>query len=166
MVPSGTVSQAFEIAIAAEKAAEKLFQGLEAKFAQQADVAAFWKQYASEDALHAKWLEDLRTRLTKAQLSELTDPHTLELLRSMSGYSVEQALLGVKDLEDAYQLVTNIEYGETNAVFQFLLNHCEKDKQLRSFLQAQLDKHIMRISIDFPAKYAGIQARRAIRALE
>ncbi len=166
MIGEVTVAQAFDVAVAAERAAESLFQGLEAKFAQYPDVAAFWKQYASEEAAHAKWLEDLRARLTRLQLSEPVDSHTIGLLRTVAGFSVAQALLGVKNLEDAYELVSNIEYGETNAVFQFLLNHFEKDKQLREFLQAQLNKHIMRISIDFPVKYAGVQTRRAIQALE
>jgi rubrerythrin len=90
-----TVAQAFEVAISAEKAAEKLFQGLEAKFANHQDVAAFWKQYASDEAKHAEWLEGLQARLTTEQLSGLVEPHTVKLLQAVTKLSVEKALLKV-----------------------------------------------------------------------
>lgn len=160
-----TVAQAFEIAIAAERAAEKLFQGLEAKFAHHPEVAIFWKQYADDEEKHAKWLEDLKAKLTTEQLSGLVDAHTRELLQAITDLPVEKALAGVKDLEDAYQLVNDIETGETNAIFQFLLNNFEPDGQIRDFLRMQLNKHIGKLSIDLPIQYKGIPARKAIQAL-
>jgi hypothetical protein len=78
---------------------------------------------------------------------------------------VEKALPGVKNLEDAYQLVNDIENGETNAIFQFLLDNFETDVQMRDFLLAQLNKHITRLSIDLPVQYKGILSRKAIQAL-
>ena len=161
-----TVAQAFEVAISAERAAQQLFQGLEAKFAHCEDVAAFWKQYAYEEEKHAEWLADLKTRLTAEQLSEMLDNSTMKLLQAVTGISVEKALQGVRDLEDAYQLVNDIESGETNAIFQFLLNNFEADGQMRDFLRMQLNKHISKLSIDLPAQYKGILARKSIRALE
>jgi rubrerythrin len=161
-----TVAQAFEAAIAAEKAAERLFQGLEAKFAHREDVAMFWEQYARDEAEHAQWLEDLKARLTPQRLSEPVDAHIVEMLQVVTGYSVDQALLRVRNLEDAYRLVNDIENSETNAIFRFLLNNFEKDEQLRDFLQAQLNKHISRLSIDLPVEYKGILSRKAIQALE
>ena len=161
-----TVAQAFEVAIAAEKAAEKLFLGLEAKFARHADVATFWKGYALDEVQHAKWLEGLKARQTAEQLSSLVDAHAVELLQAVSGLSVEKALLGVKNLEDAYQLVNDIENGETNAIFQFLLDNFETDEQMQVFLRAQLNKHIAKLSIDLPVQYKGILARKAIQASE
>jgi Rubrerythrin len=161
-----TVAQAFEVAIATERATERLFRGLETKFAHHEDVATFWKQYALDEAKHAEWLEGLKTRLTTEQLSRLVDAHTVGLLQAVTGFSVEKALLGVKNLEDAYQLVNDIENGETNAIFQFLLDNFETDEPMRDFLRAQLNKHIVRLSIDLPVQYKGIQSRKAIQALE
>lgn len=159
-----TVTRAFEIAISAERAAQQLFQGLEAKFAHYQDVAAFWGQYADDELKHAEWLENLQARLTTEQLSGLVDNHTVELLQAVTDLSVEKALRGVKDLEDAYQLVNDIESGETNAIFQFLLNNFETDEQMRDFLRMQLTKHVSKLSIDLPVQYKGTLARRAIRA--
>jgi hypothetical protein len=90
----------------------------------------------------------------------------VELLQAVAGFSVEKALLGVKNLEDAYQLVNDIENGETNAIFQFLLDNFEADVQMRDFLRAQLNKHIAKLSIDLPVQYKGILSRKAIQALE
>jgi hypothetical protein len=73
MMNKVTVAQAFEVAIATERAAERLFQGLEAKFAHHEDVATFWKQYALDEAKHAKWLDGLKARLTTEQLSRPVD---------------------------------------------------------------------------------------------
>jgi hypothetical protein len=161
-----TAAQAFEVAIAAEKAAEKLFRGLETKFARHEDVAAFWRQYALDEVQHAKWLEDLKARQTAEQLTSLVDAHTVELLQAVTSISVEKALLGVKNLEDAYQLVNDIENGETNAIFQFLLDNFEADEQMQVFLRAQLNKHIAKLSIDLPIQYKGALSRKAIQALE
>ena len=165
MMNQVTVAQAFEIAIATEQAAEKLFRGLETKFAHHEDVATFWQQFALDEVKHAEWLEGLKARQTTEQLSELVDAHTLGLLQAITGFSVEKALRGVENLEDAYQLVNDIENGETNAIFQFLLNSCEKDEQMRDFLRAQLNKHIARLSVDLPVQYKGRLARQAVQAL-
>jgi rubrerythrin len=160
-----TVAQAFIIAIAAEKAAEEMYQGLEAKFANHEDIAAFWEQYAGDEVEHAEALEGMLARLTPAQLSAPVDSPTVAALQVLAGFSVEKALKGVKNLEDAYQLVSEVESGETNAIFEFLLMF-EKDEHLREFLRAQLDKHITRLTDGTPARYKGILSRKAIQALD
>jgi rubrerythrin len=160
-----TVAQAFTVAIGAEKAAEKMYQGLEAKFANHADIVTFWEQYASDEAGHAKALEGMLARLTPAQLSTPVDAQTVGALQVLAGFSVEKALHGVKNLEDAHQLVSEVESGETNAIFEFLLMF-EKDEQLREFLRAQLNKHITRLTDGIPARYKGVLYRKAIQALE
>lgn len=159
------VSRAIEVAIAAERAAESLFLGLEAKFAHHEDVAMFWSEYALEEAKHAEWLEGVKARLTKDQLSRQVDSHTVGLLQAVTEFSVKKSLLGVKNLEDAYQLVNDIENGETCAIFQFLLNNFEADVQTKDFLRTQLSKHIARISVDLPEQYKDVLVRMGIRAL-
>ena len=124
------------------------------------------KQVCCDEAQHAEWLEGLKAKLTTEQLSRLVDAPTMELLQAVAGFSVEEALLDVKNLEDAYQLVNDLESGETNAIFQFLLNNFEADVQIRGFLQSQLNKHISRLSIDLPAQYRGTLVREAIQTLE
>lgn len=160
-----TLADALEIAIGAEKASEKLFRGLEAKFAAYPDLAAFWHQYAMDEVGHANWLEKLRTRLPPAQLAlTVDDGPVLEMMQSISHFSVESALQDVKNLEDAYQLVTDVENGETNAIFRFLLDYIETDDALRIFVRNQLSKHVAKLTIDLPTQYKGSVARRTILA--
>jgi hypothetical protein len=161
-----TVAQTIETAIAAERAAERLFVGLQARFANHADVVDFWKLYASDEVRHAEWLEELRSRLTPDQLTGVVDVETVNLIEVVSKISVEELLAGIHNLDDAYQLVNEVENGETNALFQFLLNNFEPNGQMRDFLHAQLSKHVARISIELPESYNSAVARRAIRALE
>ena len=160
-----TVAQAFAIAIGAEKAAKMMYQGLEAKFANHADIAEFWQQYAGDEAKHAEALEGMLARLSAEQLAAPVDAQTVAALQTMAGFSVEKALLGGKNLEDAYQLVSEVENGETNAIFEFLLMF-EKDEHLRVFLRAQLNKHMKRLTDGIPARYQGILSRKAIQVID
>jgi rubrerythrin len=161
-----TVAQAFEMAISAERAAERLYQGLAAKFAHREDVAAFWRQFVSDEATHAELLEGIRAQLPAEQLSEPADPHAVELFQIVVALSVETELLRVENMQDAYELASEMENGETNAIFRFLVDNFEMNRQVRHFLHAQLDKHLGRLSIDLPAPYRGALSRELIRAME
>jgi rubrerythrin len=159
-----TVETAFEAAIGPEKAAEEFFLGLEAKFSHNEDVSQLWKQYAEDEAMHARWLETLKAKLGQEELSKFVDEHTVQLLEVVANISVERALEKVHDLEDAYDLVNEIESGETNAIFRFLVDNFEADEKMRDFLRNQLNEHVGRLTIDLPPKYRGAATRRKIKA--
>jgi rubrerythrin len=158
------VSQALDLAIAAEKAAERFYLCLSEVFSGAPDLAQFWLAYAQDETKHAEWLEGLKARLSPTELDQLVDDPVLKMLEAVANFSVEKALASIRDLEDAYQLVNDLESGETNAIFQFMLNNFEADEQMRTFLRLQLDRHVGRLSIDLPLQYRGIAARKAIRA--
>ncbi len=46
MSDKATIAELFELAIGAEKIAETLYRGLEAKFAHHPEIADFWCFYA------------------------------------------------------------------------------------------------------------------------
>jgi rubrerythrin len=161
-----TVAKLLELAIGAEKAAEELYRRLEAKFAQHRDIADFWRGYAAEEAGHARWLEKLRATLSPAQLSAPADPGMLKEAYMIAQFSIENALKQVKNLEDAYQLVNELEHSETNVVFEFLITHYASDKEAQSFLRSQLKDHISRLVAEFPAGLRTRASRQAIRVLE
>ena len=158
-----TVETAFEAAIGAEKAAEKFFQGLEAKFSHNEEVSRLWKQYAEDEAMHANWLENLKAKLGRVELSKPVDEHTVQLLDIVAKISVKEALEKVHDLEDAYELVNEIENGETNAIFRFLIDNFEADEKMRDFLREQLNEHVGRLTLDLPPQYRGAATRRKIK---
>lgn len=166
MPNEATVAELFDLAIAAEKAAEALYRGLEAKFAHHQEVADFWGKYAAEEAGHAKWLERLRDTSGPGQLSALADPHILKDARKVLQFSVENRLREIKNLEDAYQLAHELESSETNAIFEFLITNFASDEETQSFLRSQLKEHIAMLTVGFPTQFQSAVRRREIRAQE
>ena len=166
MTEQATNGELFNLAIAAEEAAEELYRGLEAKFAQHPDVAAFWRQYAAEEAAHAHWLARIRDALSPEQLAAPADSQILGEALKASGFSVGSALKGIENLEDAYQLVSEIENEEINAVFEFLIEGFSTIPEAQSFLRAQLRDHINRIMIEFPERFGDVVVRLAVRAVK
>jgi len=165
MVPKdATVAELFDLAIRAEKAAEEMYSGLEAKFAHYPEVADFWGQYATEEAGHTRWLERLRDRLSPEKLSELADSHALENARVVLGFSVEDALEEIENLQDAYQMANELESSETNAVFEFLITHFSYDEETQSFLKAQLREHVAKLTTKFPAQFKDAAMRLSVEA--
>jgi rubrerythrin len=161
-----TLGQVLEMAIAAEQAAEVLYRELEVKFAAVEAVAACWRHCAFDEVEHATWLKKLRRQLGVEEQAGQVKADIAASVRTMAQFSVEKALDGVQTLEDAFQLVTELENGETNAIFRFLISNFEPDEPLREFLESQLIQHVSRISADFPAQYRHPASRRAIRVAE
>lgn len=166
MSNQATISELFGLAISAEKAAEKLYRGLEAKFAHFPEVAGFWGEYAVEEAGHTLWLERLRGRLDPEELSESADSHALENARAALQFSVEDALEEIKDLQDAYQMANELESSETNAVFEFLITHFSYDEETQAFLKAQLREHVTELMTGFPAHFESAAMQLSVDALE
>ena len=159
-----TVAGLFEMAIDAERAAGELYHGLAAKFAHHPEVANFWKEYADEENNHAAWLARIRDGLSEDELAVPADPTTLHEAQAALRVSVERALNRIHDLEDAYQLVSELESVETSAVFDFLITHFSADEKTPAFLRAQLKEHIGRLMIDFPTQFKGAAMRRRVIA--
>jgi rubrerythrin len=158
-----TLAQLLDLAIAAERAAEALYRGLETKFSHHDEVAAFWREYASEEVMHAEWLERLRDSLTSEQLSAPADPGVLKEANQALQVPVEKMLQDIHNLEDAYQLVNELENSETNAVFDFLITNFAEDKKTQAFLRSQLKDHIGKLAIDFPVQFKLASVRREIK---
>ncbi|MFP4343880.1 MAG: ferritin family protein [Anaerolineales bacterium] len=163
MPENATVDQLFELAIAAEEAAEALYQGLAAKFANHPQVAAFWEQYAREERLHAAWQQRFRKSLPPEALETAADPLTLQRARRSLELSVDHALAEIKDLEDAYRLVNDLENSEINAVFSFLIDNFATNEEIQDFLRSQLHNHIMMLMQEFPEEYSTPGVRRRIK---
>ena len=161
-----TVNQLFDMAIGAERAAEGVYRRLEAMFAPHPDVVRFWSDYAAAEDSHAQWLEHIRGTLDAQQLAAPADPHTVHAAQELLRFPVEQALQGINTLDDAYQLASEMESGETNVVFDFLIGHFASDPQAQSFMRSQLKDHISKISSGFPARFRSSASRLSVKALK
>jgi rubrerythrin len=165
MANTETTAELFEMAIAAEKAAEELYFGFEERFAHHQDVVAFWRKYAEEEVGHARWLEGVRDKSSPEQLSAPADPSILKDARKFLRFSPQHALEGVTNLEDAYQLANELENSEINVVFEFIITNFSADESAGSFLRAQLKDHIARLMTEFPARFSHSASRQAVKVL-
>jgi rubrerythrin len=166
MSDKAKVSELFEVAIAAEHANRELFLGLSSKFAHHQEVADFWREYAEDEAMHARLLEQIRDGLSPEQLAAPADPYQVENAYKALRLRVDEALEGVDNLEEAYQLVHEVEHSETNVVFEFLISNFSSDQRAQSFLRSQLGEHVARLMNGFPAAFKQAARRREIKALE
>jgi hypothetical protein len=160
-----TVNQLFELAIALERAAEALYQGMAIRFAQAPEVAKFWRQYAAEEAGHVRRLEHIQAELSPERLSEAADAGMVEQARRLLEVSVGAQLNQIRDLEDAYQLANELESAETNAVFEFLIERFSGTEEAQSFVRAQLTTHIGKLMTEFPEAYRSRTSRLRLKAV-
>jgi rubrerythrin len=157
-----TVDELFEKAIAAEHLAKRLYLRLVDMFAHEPEIAEFWQRYADEELGHAKWLARLRERLPSDVLSAPADPETMAAAERAQRFSVDHLVKDVQNLEEAYQLVNELESSETNAVFEFLITNFASDNETREFLRAQLQDHVSRLMFDFPEEFKSAALRERV----
>jgi hypothetical protein len=165
MANTETTAELFELAIAAEKAVEELYRGFGAKFAHHQDVATFWRKYADDEIEHIRWLEGVRDKSSREQLSAPADPSVLKDARKFLRFSPLHVLEGVTNLEDAYQLANESENSEINVVFEFIITNFSADESAGEFLRAQLKDHIGKLMTEFPARFSHPASRQAVEVL-
>ena len=161
-----TVNELLDLAIKAEKTAEHVYRRLQAKFAPHADVARFWRNYAAAEVGHAQALKRIREALGREELAAPADAETAAAAQRLLKFPVEKALQEVRTLEDAYELANEIESGETNVVFDFLITHFASDAQAQSLIRSQLRDHVAKISTGFPARFKSSASRLSVKATE
>ena len=161
-----TIGELFNYAIELERVTETLYRQLEKMFAHYPEVALFWKQYANEENGHASYLERIRAGVDADRLSSPADDVILQKVQQCLGMASETRLEGIKTLEDAHQLATELENSETNTIFEFIILNFSTDELAKShsFLRTQLNTHIARLENDFPNPYKSRTARQNVFA--
>jgi rubrerythrin len=157
-----TVATLFELALEMEKAAEALYRDFEAGFAHQQQAADFWRVYAVEEAGHARWLERFRNKLSAEQLSAPADSQMLQNAHQALYLYEQNTSRQVNSLDDAYQMASELESGEINVVFEFLVTHSPEDKETQTFLRDQLKIHVNKLMTGLAAQFDP-QTRREIK---
>jgi hypothetical protein len=161
-----TIGELFEYAIALERAAETMYKQLEKMFSHYPEVAHFWKRYSGEEHAHAAYLERMRIRMDASRLPQQADVTMLQNARHQLERTSPDRLANILTLEDAYQLATELESSEVNAIFEFMIANFSTDELEQShFLREQLSSHIARLEIDFPTSYKSSDVRQKVLAL-
>ena len=158
-----TVADHFDLAIQGEYAAQELYQGLMHLFRAHPDAVELWREFAVEETEHALTLQGILDALTPEQQSPPANTGMVLAAQQALSVPVAQHLAGVKTLEDACELVSDLENSETNAVFEFLLSHFDADNQISPFVLTQLREHIARLQT-FDERLGGRYQRLKIKA--
>jgi rubrerythrin len=163
---TGTVGALFEYAIQLEKDAEKLYRKFAGMFLDHPEVTRFWEHYADEEKGHASYLERIQAGVDADRLSKQADSFIFQKVRQCLEQIAQAKLNEIKTLEDAFNLATELENSETNAVFEFMIVNFSTDElaQSHQFLRTQLSTHIARLEAEFPGPYKSSIARRNIPA--
>jgi hypothetical protein len=159
-----TLGDLIDLAIQAEQNAESLYCRLSELFTEYQGVAKFWIHYADEETEHALWLQRLRERLGETALAQPADLKTWTRAQHMIGISIDHLLDRVETLQDAWVLANEMEHGETNIVFEFLLDHFAGDTQAQAFMHTQMIRHVSHLIVDFPRQFSSSELRLSIRA--
>jgi len=113
---------------------------------------------------HAQALRRLREALSPETLAQPADAELLQRTQWALERGRAQAEEDITDLEAAYRLASELESGETNALFEFLITHFAEDKKAIAFLRAQLKDHVSRLMMEFPEKFGEAHIRQSIKA--
>ncbi len=101
----------------------------------------------SDEEEHARFLEEVRARLTPEQLQAPADPEMMQGLRNvLMKFSPQRMLQSIRDLNDAYNYAHELESSEVNSVLEFIIHEYHIDPALRAQLvDMYLQAHVKRL---------------------
>lgn len=164
MTQEGTVGALFDMAIGLEHKAAELYDRLAEKFAHEPRVAAFWREYAGEERVHAEMLMTLRSKVGSGVLNRETDMRVMGYAQQAMTVAVDKTVESIDNLDQAYELANDMEGGETNAIFEFLITEYAVAQEARAFLRVQLKEHVTKIAMHFPEGYQFKAERLNVKA--
>jgi rubrerythrin len=156
-----TADELLELSLGFEENARELYRQWAQLFASTPDVAAFWSEYASDEASHALLLEELRQRLSPEQLATRIENELAgDTKRLLAFLQKEQ---NIEDLDQAYHFANMIETSEINPLFETIMSTFGKDEKTNSLLRLQLTEHIGKLTNNFPKRFSRPELRQAIK---
>jgi rubrerythrin len=150
-----------ELSLGFEENARELYKKWSQLFAGVPDVAAFWSEYAADEAVHARLLEELRLRLSPEQLATVIESELVgDTKRLLTFLQKEQ---NIEDLEQAFHFANMIENSEINPLFEVIMSTFELDEKALSLLRLQLNEHIGKLTHKFPKRFSRPELRQAVK---
>lgn len=164
MTKAGSIAHVFELTIRSEILASEFYERLAQIFAFYPEVAQFWREKAQEECEHAHWIEKIRDQQSPQRLAEVADPDVAAQAAQAANIPIEAVIAQIHTLQDAYQAANKIEQAETNAIFEFLIETCGDDPEIKLFLREHLHRHVGSLMLEFPRRYGTGTLRRGILA--
>jgi rubrerythrin len=150
-----------ELSLGFEQNARELYKKWTELFSEVPDVAAFWSEYASDEAVHARLLEELRLRLTPQQLATPIENEMVGDTKRLLAYLQKEQ--HIEHLEQAFHFANMIETSEINPLFEVIMSTFEPDKKAITLLRSQLNEHIGKLTYKFPKRFSSVELRQAVK---
>ncbi len=128
-----------------EQASQDFHLRLQRMFAHQPEAKAVWWQMAADEALHIWLLEQAKASLSPEQRAAPVDPQVWEQVQALMAISPGAVLERIQTLEDAYQVIHELENYEFGAVLDFLLSEFFPAEFQQAFIRSQLREHLARL---------------------
>lgn len=140
-----TVGALLDLLIGAEKASQDFHLRLAKMFAHEPVAEAVWWKMAADEALHVWLLEQVRKSLSPEERSAPAPSEVWEQAQALMAVSPEAMLKGIQTLEDAYQVVHELEHYEFGAILDFLSSEYFRADFQQTFIRSQLREHTARL---------------------
>ena len=150
-----------ELSLGFEHNAQALYKKWSGLFAQVPDVAAFWSEYSSDEAFHARLLEELRARLSPKQLETLIESELVGDTKRLLAFLQKEP--NIENLEQAFQYANMIEHSEINPLFDVIMATFKTDEESLALLRSQLNGHIRKLTYRFPKRFSSPELRQTIK---
>ena len=124
-------------------------------------MAAFWREYSADEAVHYRLLEELRARLSPDQLDTLIESELVGDTRRLLNYLQKEH--NIEDLEQAFRYANMIEHSEINPLFEVIMSTFETDEKAITLLRSQLDDHVSKLIYKFPKRFSRPGLRQAVK---
>jgi rubrerythrin len=150
-----------ELSLGFELNARELYKKWSEIFAGSPDVAAFWREYAADENVHAHLLEELGARLSPDQLATPIESELFGDTKKLLAFL--QTEQNIENLDQAYQFANMIEHSEINPLFEVILSTFETDARAITSLRTQLNEHIGKLIYKFPKRFSRPELRQAVK---
>ncbi len=153
--------QVFEIAIAAERSAQRLYLDIVQMFASYQPAVELWNALAHDEEHHARVLEYIRSTFAPEAFQRPVDPLLEEQALVLSRLNQEQMKASITNLDEAYQLTHELEHSEINTMFEFLVRAFLTDLELETKAMQNLREHLRRL-VQAQETLGSAEVRRSI----
>jgi hypothetical protein len=152
----------FELAVRIEHQASLLYETFSKMFSHIPELDAFWRTMIDEESAHERLLQDAWDLLSPAQLRSPADEKMMRAATHVRLLFSADLKEKIQTLDDAYELMHNLEYSEMNAIFQFLTSKWISPSKQHDLIHGVIEKHLEYLS-SFGDRFGDRDWRMAIK---
>jgi len=156
-----TLGELIEIIISYETAAYDLYLGLASKFSMHRSIADFWQTMATHEEGHIRLLRKMYEDFSVETLGCVGDPRIAEKVQNLPKIDVEECLMAVDDLDQAYQLAHKIESSAVSVRLSFLTQKLFDDKDYKHSIAKSINQHLQSL-MGLPETIGDAKTRKSI----